>query len=91
MIEAIGWRRWALPFVWIGMNPITIYLVENLVDLPRVAQHMVGLRVVTDSPVPPDLPNYFGSYDLLVVGVVGLLLVFGLAGFLYQRKIFLRL
>jgi len=26
-------RAWCQPFVWIGMNPITIYMMENLVDI----------------------------------------------------------
>ena len=81
VIEAIGWRRWALPFVWIGMNPITIYVLAELVDIPRIAQRFVG----------GDLNTYFRDYGQLVVAVVGLLIMFGIARFLYQRRIFLRL
>ena len=81
VIEVIGWRRWALPFVWIGMNPITIYVLADLVDIPRIAQRFVG----------GDLNTYFGDYGQLVVAVVGLLIMFGIARFLYQRRIFLRL
>ncbi len=81
VIEVIGWRRWALPFVWIGMNPITIYVLAELVDIPRIAQRFVG----------GDLNTYFRDYGQLVVAVVGLLIMFGIARFLYQRRIFLRL
>ncbi len=90
VVEVIGWRRWAMPFVWIGMNPITIYMVDNLVDIPRIATHLVGLRLVTDTPPVGELSNYFGRYDELVAGLVGLLIVFGIAGLLYRRKVFLR-
>jgi predicted acyltransferase len=91
VIEAIGWRRWALPFVWIGMNPITIYMVRYLVDIPKIARRLVGVHLNTDNPIPGDPNTYFGDYDQLVVAVVGLLIMFGIARFLYQRRIFLRL
>ena len=81
VIEVFGWRRWALPFVWIGMNPITIYMVANLVPIRQIAQRLVG----------GELNKYFYAYGDLVVAVVGLLLMFGLAGLLYQKKVFLRL
>jgi len=81
VIEGWGWRRWAMPFVWIGMNPITIYLLCNLVDIGPIARRFVG----------GDLGRLcFGAYSDLVVAVVGLGIVFGIAGFLYRRKIFLR-
>ncbi len=81
VIDVWRLRLWALPFVWIGMNPITIYMLDNLVDIPKIAERFVG----------GDLNTYFGNYGPLAVAVVGLLVTFGIAGFLYQRKIFLRL
>ena len=42
IIEVWGWRRWALPFVWIGMNPITVYMFHNLVDVGKIAERFVG-------------------------------------------------
>ncbi len=81
VIEVWGFRFWAQPFVWIGMNPITIYVLSELVDIEAIAQRLVGGQLNT----------YFGSYGQLVVAVVGLLLVFGVARFLYQRKVFIRL
>ena len=81
VIEGWGWRRWAMPFVWIGMNSITIYLLCNLVDIGPIARRFVG----------GDLGRLcFGAYSDLVVAIVGLGIVFGIAGFLYRRKIFLR-
>ncbi|MHB8972864.1 MAG: acyltransferase family protein [Pirellulaceae bacterium] len=81
VIDVWGLRVWALPFVWIGMNPITIYMLDNLVDIPKIAERFAG----------GDLNTYFGNYGPLVVAVVGLLVIFAIARFLYQRKIFLRL
>ncbi len=81
VIDVWGLRLWAQPFVWIGMNPITIYMLDNLVEIPKIAKLFVG----------GELNTYFGNYGELVVAVVGLLITFGIARFLYQKKIFLRL
>jgi predicted acyltransferase len=82
IIEVWGLRKWAIPFVWIGMNPIAIYMFHNLVDVEAIAQRFVG----------GDLNKlYFGRAGELIVGAAGLLIVFGVARFLYQRRIFLRL
>ena len=35
-------NRWATPFVWIGLNPITIYLAANIADFSRLAQRFTG-------------------------------------------------
>ena len=37
-----GWRRWAEPFIWIGMNPITLYVINGVVGFKRVAQRFGG-------------------------------------------------
>jgi predicted acyltransferase len=81
IIEIWGCRSWAMPFVWIGVNPITIYLVHNLVDLNKLANRLVG------GPVKATLDNYG---ELLVATVV-LALSLWFARFLYRRQIFLRL
>jgi predicted acyltransferase len=81
VIEVRGWRRWARPFVWIGMNPITLYLLCNLVDLGQIAHRFVG----------GDFARLcFGRYGDLAAAAVAMAMVFGIAGFLYRRKIFLR-
>jgi predicted acyltransferase len=82
VIEGLGWRRWAMPFVWIGANAITIYLVHELINFNKLAARFVGGELGAD---------LFGRYEQLVVALVGLLLTFGLCGFLYRRKLFLRL
>lgn len=80
-------RTWCQPFVWIGMNSITLYIASSLFDeFRRLSVRLAG----------GDLKNFFdarvtqGFGDLMIV-IVGLLLAFWLAHFLYKRKIFLRL
>jgi len=82
VVDVWKFRKWAQPFVWIGMNPITVYLFAGLVDVRSIAQRFVG----------GDLNKlYLGRYGDLVVALMGLAIIFGLSHFLYRRKIFLRL
>ncbi len=82
IIEVRSWRGWAQPFVWVGMNPITIYLIYNLVSIGNISQRFVG----------GDLSKLFlGKYGPLTTAIVGIIITFGICRFLYQRKIFLRL
>jgi predicted acyltransferase len=87
MVDVWQARRWCRPFVWMGMNSITIYLANNIVrGFWRLSPRIVG----------GDVASFFnskvaqGSGDL-VTTVVGLLLAFWLVYFLYKRAIFLKL
>jgi hypothetical protein len=35
-------RQWCEPFVWIGSNALTIYLMANVVRFPQLAERLVG-------------------------------------------------
>jgi predicted acyltransferase len=81
LIDIRGWRRWATPLLWIGMNPITIYLAHSFVDFNALASRLVG------GPIKAALGN---GGDLLVAAVA-LGLSIGLVWFMYRRRIFIRL
>jgi predicted acyltransferase len=81
LIEIWQWRKWCVPFVWIGMNPITVYLAFNLFSLGDVAEAIAGGGVKTA----------LDAWGDLVLALVAVALMFALVRFLYQRKIFLRL
>jgi predicted acyltransferase len=81
MVEIWQWRKWCVPFVWIGMNPITIYLAFHLINFSDFA------KLVAGGPVRKSLGNW-GDMCIAIV-TVGLSLA--LVRFLYRRKIFLRL
>ena len=42
IIEVRNLRSWAVPFVWIGLNPITIYLAGNIVNFDKLADRFTG-------------------------------------------------
>ncbi|MGO8929090.1 MAG: acyltransferase family protein [Limisphaerales bacterium] len=80
-------RAWCQPFVWMGMNSITIYLASNILGgFRKLASRFAGgdVRIFLDGHVAKG----FGE---MVISIVGLLLAFWLVHFLYKRKIFLRL
>jgi predicted acyltransferase len=81
VIEVWRLRTWAMPFVWIGMNAITIYIASALLNFRKIADRFVG----------GDVAHAMGSSAELVRSAVALLLAFWLAYFLYRRKVFLRL
>jgi predicted acyltransferase len=80
-------RAWCQPFVWMGMNSITIYLASNILGgFRRLAARFAGgdVKMFFDNAVAKG----FGD---MVISIVGLLLAFWVVHFLYKRKIFLRL
>ena len=80
---------WCQPFIWIGMNPLTIYLTSNF--LGGLGFHKLATRLA-GGPVKNFLDTHIATgCGELVISLVGVLLFIGFARFLYQRKIFLRL
>ncbi|MCW5556914.1 MAG: DUF5009 domain-containing protein [Verrucomicrobiae bacterium] len=86
IIEIRGWRRWAQPFVWIGMNPIALYLLAHVVSFQQLAERLVGGSVAQtlEARVAPG----FGGF---IVSLTSILLCVAVARFLYVRQIFIRL
>ncbi len=80
IIDVANWRRWSLPFVWIGTNCITIYMLANLLNF----RDLVG-RVLHDDTVAA-----LGQFGPLVVSLLSLGLALLVCQQLYRRKIFLR-
>lgn len=85
IIDVRQWRRWCLPLVWIGANPLTIYLAARLISFRDIAERLAGgdVRALLDEQA--------AGLGTLFMALVQLALVFLLAWFLYRRKIFLRL
>jgi predicted acyltransferase len=85
IIDVWGYRAWAALFVWIGTNAIALYLINHVVRFRRVATRLVG----------GDVGSFFDSHlthgsGEFLANVIGLALAIALAGFLYRRRIFVR-
>lgn len=85
VIDVWGYRKWSMPFVWIGMNAITIYLASNLIGFGGVARRFVGGDIQTF------LNGRLTGLGDLLIAIVMLAIGFLFCGFLYRKKIFLRL
>lgn len=86
MVDVMKWQTWCQPFVWMGANSITIYLASNIIGgFRKLGLRFAGgdVRAFLESHVA------IGAGDLLAA-IVGLALAFCFVGFLYRRKIFLR-
>lgn len=84
VIDIKNHRGWCRPFVWIGMNSITIYLIVRVVKLEEIAKCFVG------GEIHASLENVRNGLGDLVTALLALSFSFLICRFLYQRKIFLR-
>lgn len=80
IIDVWGFQRWAMPFIWIGVNPLMIYFGGKFIDFEAMAKLFVG------GPIGAA----FGQYGELLLALTTLGFGFWFMRFLYQRKIFLR-
>lgn len=80
VVDILKFQKWATPLIWIGANPLMIYLASEFLDFHDMAERIVG------GPVAETL----GDYGELTVTTLGIVFVFVFARFLYKKKIFLR-
>ena len=86
VVDVLKWQRWCQPFVWYGMNPITVYLADNIIGFRKVASRLLGGGV--QEWLNTRLTAGLGDLVLSLGEIgVGLLLVW----WLHRRRIFLRL
>lgn len=80
--DGLRWRAWGFPFLLIGMNPLTIYLLRGtgLIDFEHIGRFFCGFAINRASqpmiPVYGELATIFFELALLY--------------WLYRKKFFLR-
>lgn len=79
IVDVKGRVAWAMPFTLIGMNPILIYMLSEIVDFTKIGSYFLG-----------GLARAAPAYGELIAAVGSLLVKFGLLYFLYRQKVFLR-
>jgi predicted acyltransferase len=86
VVDVWKFQAWCRPFVWIGTNSITIYLLNRVLNFREVALRLVGgdVQHFFDRHVAPGVGSLVGI-------VTAYALIFALMRFLYQKKLFLRL
>lgn len=84
LVDLRGWRRWCTPFIWIGMNPITLYLASSVIGFHAIARRLAG------GSVHAWLNSVATGFGDLLLAAISLGLILALARFLYRRQIFLK-
>ncbi len=79
VIDVQGYRRWAFPFVVIGVNAITIYFLDDFVDFRHIAQFFLG-----------GVARIAGTYQPLVLPIGAFLAAWLLLWFLYRHRVFFK-
>ncbi len=81
VIDVIGLRFWAFPFIVIGMNAIVAYVAYHLIiPFDKISANLVG-----------GLARHLGSAGPFAIALTTVLLVWLLLYHLYRQKIFLRI
>jgi predicted acyltransferase len=85
LVDIWGRKRWATVFLWFGANAIALYMINNIADFKTLARRFVG----------GDVSNFLDAHVMsgmgaLAIVAVAIALAIAVAGFLHQRKIFLR-
>jgi predicted acyltransferase len=79
IIDVKGYRKWAFFFKVIGLNALTIYLLQELFDFKYIADIFAA-----------GLARHSGIYGVLVLGIAIVASKWLFLYFLYLRKIFLK-
>lgn len=85
IVDVWKYQKWCQPFIWIGMNSITIYLANNLIRFRTQADRFVG------GDVKEALNHSVQGLGDMVGAMTGLALCFLFCWYLHRKKIFLRL
>ena len=80
MIDVWGIRKWAFVFQVIGMNSLTIYLLNGFVDFKYTSERLFG-GIYGQAPE---------TWHVVWQGVGALVLVWLFLYFLYRNKLFLK-
>ena len=85
VVDVRGAKRWCVPLVWIGLNPITLYLCSGIIGYRAIANRFVGgdVRAWLDRTLGA------GGGDL-GTNLAAIAVMLTLAWFLHKRQIYLR-
>lgn len=90
MVDVRGWRRWAVPFVWFGMNAIAAFFLSGIVArlLGMIKPGGVALKQrIFDAAFDSWLPAHDASLAFALCFVA---LFTGLMGLMYRRQLFIK-
>jgi len=80
LIDVKGWNKWVLFFQVIGMNSITIYLLQRIINVGTVSSFFLG-------SIAKEIPD---SWAALLMSIGYVVFSWLILYFLYNKKVFLK-
>jgi heparan-alpha-glucosaminide N-acetyltransferase len=84
LIDLKGYRRWAFPWLVIGMNSMTMYVLVHVATAYLISSLYTHLGQRTFKVIGEE-------FEPIMVGAVALLILWFILYWMYRRKIFLRI
>jgi predicted acyltransferase len=81
LIDIWGLKFWAWPFVWIGSNAITIYIMWELIDFTGLAGRIIQFKFA----------DMLGIYAPFAKYLLALFFAISILRFLYKKKVHIRI
>jgi predicted acyltransferase len=81
LIDDKGNKKWAFPFIVIGLNPIFIYLAMNAIPWDKISKWLSGWS----------LPKMVGGWNELLFSLSTLMVGWIVLYWMYKRRIFIKL
>ncbi len=79
VIDIWGYRKWAFPFVVIGLNAIAVYVATHLFDFKHIGNVFVG-----------GLAKWLGSWNEFVQELAAFLVIWLILYWMYKKKTFIK-
>ncbi|MSR58629.1 MAG: DUF5009 domain-containing protein [Planctomycetaceae bacterium] len=80
VIDVWNFKRWAFPFVVIGVNSILIYMSEKFIDFDFTANFLIGGLI---QPLGPQVQKLWLAITIVAIE-------WGFLYFLYRKRVFLK-
>jgi predicted acyltransferase len=91
LVDVWGWKRWAQPFLWYGMNPLAIYFLASWLGKASVMHSANGVRwktIVYNKVFESLFANPY--WNSLAFAMSYALLFWMVAWAMYRKRIFIR-
>lgn len=81
VIDIWKFKFWAMPFIWVGSNAITIYMLWQFVDFQELAGRIIQFEIA----------SALGAYAEMATALLALFFALALLRYLCIKKVFMRI
>ena len=90
-VDVRGWKKWAQPFLWYGVNPLGIYFLASFLAVASTKHH-IGEETPKDIVYNGIYAHLTASpyFNSMLYGLSYVLLFLFVAWVMYRKKVFIR-